>query len=321
MSFVRHVAESLERVLIGSGAVAALFFGVAGSEVTRAAANPAGPLGSFAVATDPAWSPDGRKIAFVDQSASRGTLYVMNADGSGVRRVVRRGFDAGWPSWSPDGRSIAFDHSTATESGATSAIYIVDLDGGGLREVVANGSQPAWGPGGKRIAFARPGPLWNERIHTVSPDGSRVRLVADSHDDCEIFVEPTWSPDGEVVAFSATGAGGECGFSVFIGASRGFGARVRVLARGWFEQPAWSPDGRQIAVVRSPTAGGSPDYTVGILDLRARRTRYLRPGWHPRWSPDGRRLVFVRGNPFGPRPRSRLYVMDADGSNLRPLTR
>jgi TolB protein len=270
---------------------------------------------------DPEWSPDGTKIAFIDQPGTIGTLYVMNAAGGAVRQVTDGQFDARWPSWSPDGRSIAFEHTIATASGASSEIDVVNVDGSGLRRVVSDGAEPAWGPGGKKIAFTRPGPLGNERIHIVSPDGTGVQLVADPHDECEAYVEPTWSPDGEYVAFAATGVGGECGFRVFIGASRGYGAKVRVLAGGWYEQPDWSPDGKRIALVRYPPAGGDPYYTVGIFDLRkSRLVGSLRAGWHPRWSPDGRSLVFVRGEPFGANAWSRIYAMDADGSNLRQLT-
>jgi Tol biopolymer transport system component len=302
--------------------VAALLFALAASEARSAPADRGFGLPSFVAATEPAWSPDGRKIAFIEQRSSEGTLYVINASGSGARSVIAREFDAGWPSWSPDGRRIAFDHSTATATDTSlSDLYIVSADGSGLRKVLSGGSQPAWGPGGKRIAFARPGRLGNDRIQTVSPNGSAVRLVAESRNECESYIEPTWSPDGEFVAFAATGAGGECGFSVFIGATRGFGARVRAIVRDWVEEPAWSPDGKKLALVKYPPVPRTPYYTVAIFDLRTRHVRSLRAGWHPRWSPDGRRLVFVRGNPFGPKPTSQIYVMDADGSNLRQLTR
>jgi Tol biopolymer transport system component len=187
--------------------------------------------------------------------------------------------------------------------------------------VVAAGAEPAWGPGGRRIAFSRRARLGNDRIHTVSPDGSAVRLVAESHNECVSFIQPSWSPDGEFVAFAATSAGGECGSSVFIGTSRGFGARFKVIVRDWFEQPAWLPDGTKLAVVRNPLVDLEPTLRVGVLDLRTRKTTYLRAGWHASWSPDGKRLVFVRGNPFWPKPRSQLHMMDADGSHLRQLTR
>ena len=270
------------------------------------------PLPRFVVADEPAWSRDGRRIAFVAaQTASRDApraLYTINADGSGLRRLTVDGFAARWPSWSPDGRRIVFEHE--------SDLYVVGAGGGGLRRLVAGGSYPAWGPGGARIAFSRETPLGNDRIHLVSVDGSGDTVIADSHDECETYIEPSWSPDGERLAFLATGAGGECGFNNFIGVTRGEGERVRVLAGGWFAEPDWSPDGRSLAMVSSPPDNGFLT-TVSTFDLRRQWVRHLRRGSHPRWSPDGRRLVFVRGTDA----HSRLYVMNADGSHLEPLTR
>ena len=64
--------------------------------------------------SNPAWSPDGRRIAF----RSRFDLFVVNVDGSGLRRLARNGSA---PTWSPDGRTIAFLHNRE--------VYIVKADG------------------------------------------------------------------------------------------------------------------------------------------------------------------------------------------------
>ena len=91
-------------------------------------------LTRYAVGSNPAWSPDGRRIAFRRRSAPLGVesipagpsadLYVVNADGSGLRRLARNG---GAPAWSPDGRTIAFLHNRE--------VYIVKADGSDERRL------------------------------------------------------------------------------------------------------------------------------------------------------------------------------------------
>src|SRR5690349_4443435 len=89
----------------------------------------------------PAWSPDGRQIAFSDSSdyggpaAYPGDLYVMNADGTNVRKLTASGntlHGATWPTWSPDGKKLAFEYRGA--SGAA-AIYVIRSDGTGLDRI------------------------------------------------------------------------------------------------------------------------------------------------------------------------------------------
>jgi Tol biopolymer transport system component len=99
------------------------------------------------LASDPVWSPNGRKIAFVRLSKPLG-VYVVNADGSGLRNLTPKpnpAFDAD-PAWSPDGRSIAF---RSTRDGNTD-IYIMNADGSGQRNLTrspANEGRFAWAPG------------------------------------------------------------------------------------------------------------------------------------------------------------------------------
>ena len=279
---------------------------------------------TFEATLDPAWSPDGKRIAFVDRRGFLGSLFVMNADGTRKHRVIEGWFDASWPSWSPDGRRIAFHHRRGTPS-RPAGTYVVDVDGTGLRRVVTGGFQPAWSPRGKRIAFTKGG--YQNSIFTVSPDGRDVRLVAKppygepgegGTEYCNSYLAPTWSPDGERVAFSVTAAGGECGFEVYIGASRGYGAKTTVLAGGWYDDPHWSPAGGAIAVsVFSPSGESEPQ--IAVVTLHNHRLRPLGVGSHPRWSPDARRIAFVRGD-YGPGTKPRIYVTDADGTHLRQLT-
>ncbi len=127
----------------------------------------------------PAWSPDGRRIAIVSNGIPPGTppfgeggVYVMNADGTGQRRLTR---SAGSPAWSPDGRRIAFLRGRDGNSG----IFVMNTDGSGerllTRAAVEYQGQLAWSPTGQKLAFTRAltsKPNGNLEIYVVNADGS-----------------------------------------------------------------------------------------------------------------------------------------------------
>ena len=103
----------------------------------------------------PTWSPDGRRIAY-EQSiweSQRSNLYMMNADGSGRRRLTRLR-NARSPAWSPNGAAIAFTHRP--EKGSNREIFVLTLRTGKLRRLTktkADESLPQWSPDGRRIAY------------------------------------------------------------------------------------------------------------------------------------------------------------------------
>ena len=97
---------------------------------------------ALAPGSGPAWSPDGRKIAFTQE----GQVFVVNGDGSDLRKLTDNGSasDAA-PVWSPDGRAIAF----TSERDGNSEIYVMDADGGSQQNVSENpldDVSPVWSP-------------------------------------------------------------------------------------------------------------------------------------------------------------------------------
>ena len=106
----------------------------------------------------PAFSPDGRRIAFAMTDTASGSLwlYVVNADGTGLTQLTS-GFEHDFdPSWSPDGSQIVFtsDHMLSVYYG----IYLMNSDGSGLHALVADTAlnvSPSWSPNTNEILFAR----------------------------------------------------------------------------------------------------------------------------------------------------------------------
>jgi Tol biopolymer transport system component len=126
-------------------------------------------------ARGPAWSPDGRKIAYTSPSA--GGVWIMSADGSGKRQVTPAPGGTDWVTWSPDGRRLLF--SSTAFSGADT-LEVVDTDGSGLESVFTSSSgiagyTPAWAPGG-RIYFGAGSDSLGE-ICSVDPGGRDLTVV------------------------------------------------------------------------------------------------------------------------------------------------
>ena len=142
---------------------------------------------------DPAWSPNGARIAFSSGRGGDGVdelrVYVMNADGTGVERLAGNdNFLEGLPSWSPDGNRIAFV-SGGTDFFDDQEIYVMNADGSGVDRLTEDDYQdeePAWSPDGGRIAFSsyRDGDVG---IYVMNADGSGVVWLGEGH-------SPAWSP-------------------------------------------------------------------------------------------------------------------------------
>ena len=103
--------------------------------------------------SDPAWSPDGRKIAFVSRRKRNEDIYVMNADGTNVVKITDREANNDSPAWSPDGKKIAF-----VSLGMRGVdIWVMNADGTNVVNITnhkATDYEPAWSPDGRKIAFA-----------------------------------------------------------------------------------------------------------------------------------------------------------------------
>ena len=196
-----------------------------------------------ALNTDPAWSPDGSRIAYTSERDGGRAIYVRNADGSNVKRLTPLTQDSFDPAWSPDGTRIAF----VRVRDANPEVYVVNVDGSGELRLTSNptiDTDPAWSPDGARIAFSsdRAG---NHDIYVMGADGSAITRVTNGP---TLDRYPAWSPDGSRLAFSGSVCddpfrSGYCSPMVFV-----VGPTGPPVGIGYGDDPAWSPDGRKIAV-------------------------------------------------------------------------
>jgi dipeptidyl aminopeptidase/acylaminoacyl peptidase len=169
-----------------------------GTELTRLTPRP--PSGFD---YQPAWSPDGSKIAFTRRECGfcEDNIYLINRDGTGLTRITEPGKYYRQPNWSPDGTKIAYTGHHAGQFDAQ--IYTMNGDGADKRQLTFGGEvfrialDPAWSPDGQRIVFTQhPNGSCSTsdcgwELFTMKPDGSDVvRVTNDRSRD----YEPDWQP-------------------------------------------------------------------------------------------------------------------------------
>src|SRR5919108_1188606 len=190
------------RVLGGAGPPTAAIYAM-NADGTKQREIATGSPGSVFLG-DPAWSPNGKAIAytrfsFVDE-IGEAAVYLMDASGSNPRKLAD---DAADPSWSPDGRRIAFVTGRDANGrclfhdcqGYAPEIYVMRADGSRPRRVTRSRKtdvSPAWSPGGRRIAFARIATENSDyEIYSIRPDGSGLRRLTRNN---VWDYQPAWRP-------------------------------------------------------------------------------------------------------------------------------
>lgn len=245
-----------------------------------------------------AWSPDGKKIAFLSQNASGAfAIFVMNGDGAGkteitpvnyLPRSTWNGFDVWEMSWSPDGTQLIFPNVNSNPA----ALMIVNADGSNRRNLT-NGLYPAWSPDGSKILFMRYHGGVPFSLHTIRPDGDDLQNITPAPLPANYSVfdsPPIWSPDGRKIAFTATDFANS---EIYIANTNGSNAQSTVHICAEFvpegcgfntTYPTWSPNGRMIALAIYGNQSGSEIYTQNIEDgTRIRLTDSSGHNSNPSW--------------------------------------
>ena len=235
------------------------------------------------IALTPRWSPDSTRIAFTCWAAYRGvTSPQICLFSTASNRMISfprfRGTNSS-PAWSPDGTQIAFMSSQNGDP----EIYITDADGSKLQRITfAAGvsTSPAWNPKtGKQIIFVsdRGG---DPVLYLANSDGTNVQRL--DMPDMGYVVDPSWSPNGQLVAFSWRRPSGNFDIYVMDIVSRQLVELTRDAGRN--ERPSWAPDGRHL-VFESTRTGTLQIWSMLADGSQPRQLTYEGHNESPNWSP------------------------------------
>ena len=235
----------------------------------------------------PAWSPDGRRLAFAAGRNEEADIYVVRRDGSNLRRLTRNGVAESGPAWSPDGRRLVFVRSAGRRTRRSSLWVMESAGGAGPRRLTRGGIdlQPAFAPDGRRIAFLRiDAKTSHAGVYLADLAGGSPRRIARGLGNVS---DPVFSPDGRrLLLFDHR--------SLLLADVAGRSSRVLVRLRQGPRgavldpTPAWDPAGQAVVFSQPrPDVPNKSDLWVVQADGSRLRRLTSSPGLDsdPSWQP------------------------------------
>ena len=251
-------------------------------------------------------------IAFNSEREGRKReVYLINADGTNERKWLHNPNAVGM-TWSPDGKWVAFSQRNAKQEGN---LFILELRTGKQKNITArlrglgmNFSFPAWSGDGKWLTLTcRLRDEIRSNICIIKADGDGWKQLTNAADKHQ-YGGPSWSPDGEKIAFHGGG--------IFV-MDRNGRNRIQLSPKG--RHPDWSPDGGKIAFYSNLHNIAQQDIYVMNADGAniVRVTNHPKSDRLPAWSPDGRWIAFMS---FRGQTGWDIHVVNTNGGEARQVT-